>query len=243
MRSLPENSKALYEEAEDEFVPIFSEREETKADEILQACEEQSRLLIREAEEKAEELLEKAKAECQRLRTQAKEEGEAQGFAQGFDEGIRKGKQSYQEEAQKVLESLKADVTETVEDIARAKDRALEKYMDDLKFLTLEIAEKIIHVSIQSSQEIVKKMILSAADKLQRKQWARIYISGSQTELSLEADEVFLKELSRISENVKIERIHAKEGTCILELPDMIIDASVSTQLENIKEILTNAKG
>ena len=33
-----------------------------------------------------------------------------------------------------------------------------------------------------------------------------------------------------------------EQGTCIVELPGEIIDISVPTQLENIKDIINNAK-
>ena len=35
---------------------------------------------------------------------------------------------------------------------------------------------------------------------------------------------------------------HEEAGTCIIELPDEIIDASVGTQIENIKDIINNAR-
>ena len=34
----------------------------------------------------------------------------------------------------------------------------------------------------------------------------------------------------------------AEEGTCIIEMPNEIIDASAATQLENVKDILNNAR-
>ena len=53
----------------------------------------------------------------------------------------------------------------------------------------------------------------------------------------------FLNALSHLSDNVKIVTMDSdEEGICIIELPDEIIDASVSTQLENIKDILNNAR-
>ena len=53
----------------------------------------------------------------------------------------------------------------------------------------------------------------------------------------------FLDAMSKLSENIKIITMdNGEEGTCIIELPDEIIDASVSTQLENIKDILNNVR-
>ena len=59
----------------------------------------------------------------------------------------------------------------------------------------------------------------------------------------MNADTEFLEALSRLSDNIKIVTMdNEEEGTCIIELPDEIIDASVSTQLENIKDIINNAR-
>ncbi len=52
-----------------------------------------------------------------------------------------------------------------------------------------------------------------------------------------------MQELSKLSDNVKIIMLEEEDaGTCIVELPDEVIDMSVKTQLENIKEILNNAR-
>ena len=45
--------------------------------------------------------------------------------------------------------------------------------------------------------------------------------------------------LGHLSDRVRIiPMIDDESGTCIIEMPDEIIDASVSTQLENIREIM-----
>lgn len=119
----------------------------------------------------------------------------------------------------------------------------LEKYVDDLKRISLAVAEKIVQTSLQSSGDIVKRMILSATDKITRKQWAKIYLTKCETGVSMEVDAEFLDALSSLSDNIKIITMdNGEPGTCIIELPDEIIDASASTQLENIKDILNNVR-
>ena len=58
----------------------------------------------------------------------------------------------------------------------------------------------------------------------------------------IEGDVEFLNTLSDLSSNVKIIKMENEEqGTCILELPDEIVDLSVNTQMANIRELLDNA--
>ena len=42
--------------------------------------------------------------------------------------------------------------------------------------------------------------------------------------------------------HLDVYKRQGEEGTCIIELPDEIIDASVGTQMENIKDILNNVR-
>ena len=114
--------------------------------------------------------------------------------------------------------------------------------MDDLKRISLAVAEKIIQTSLQSSGDIVKRMILAATDKITKKQWAKIYITKCDTGISMDVDTEFLDAMSKLSENIKIITMdNGEEGTCIIELPDEIIDASAATQISNLRTILTDA--
>ena len=123
--------------------------------------------------------------------------------------------------------------------------KLLEEYLDDLKDISLAIGEKIIQTSLKSSSDVVKNMILAATDKLKRTAWAKIYIADSpEVEgREIQGDAELLDQLSKISDNVKIIVMgDAAPGTCIIELPQEVMDISVGTQMENIKEILNNAR-
>ena len=123
------------------------------------------------------------------------------------------------------------------------KTKLLEQYIDDLKRISLAVAEKIVQTSLKSSGDIVKRMILAATDKIRKKQWAKIYVTKADTGVSMEVDTEFLEAMSKLSDNIKIITMdNGEDGTCIIELPDEIIDASVGTQLENIKDILNNVR-
>ena len=58
----------------------------------------------------------------------------------------------------------------------------------------------------------------------------------------VQADGHLAEKLSRLSDNVKfIVMEDGKCGSCIIEMPDGIIDMSVDTQLENIHRLVGNA--
>lgn len=224
------------EEAEEE------EEEDTRAEEEEQEerfATEAANEIIAEAEKKAEQLLADARGQADILRQKA--------FRDGYDEGRQEGTREAYEEQRKLLDEevrqLQANAAEVINSVSIEKAKLLEQYVDDLKRISLAVAEKIIQTSLQSSGDIVKRMILAATDKITKKQWAKIYITKCDTGISMDVDTEFLDAMSKLSDNIKIITMdNGEEGTCIIELPDEIIDASVSTQLENIKDILNNVR-
>ena len=220
---------ALEEEKEEE-VPETEEAEEEQPD--IDALEAKAR-------EEAEQILEDARKQAEILREQAFEQGHEEGVTAGRQEAMQECRQEYEEE----VRIFRENASEFMDSIRQEKSIVIEKYLDDLKRTVLAIAEKVIHISLRSSENVIHRMIIAATDKLKKTEWAKIYITKCGTEISMEADVEFLNALSHLSDNVKIVTMDSdEEGICIIELPDEIIDASVSTQLENIKDILNNAR-
>lgn len=197
-----------------------------------------------------EEILEEARAQARQIISDARSQAELlrdQGYQEGQEKGREDGFQEAYEEQRRLLDAeiqeLKSNISEVIRSVSVEKEKLLEQYVDDLKKISLTVAEKVIQTSLQSSGDIVKRMILAATDKITKKQWAKIYITKCETGVSMDVDTEFLDKLSRLSENIKIVTMdNGEEGTCIIELPDEIIDASVGTQLENIKDILNNVR-
>lgn len=212
--------------------------EEETGNEYLQTVD-----IFEDAIRQAEEITSQAREEAERIRSEAREEGHHEGYDAGFEEGYQKAYEDYQAELEQQMSSFKADVKNAIEDVTVQKDAILEKYIDDLKKITLTIAEKVIQTSLKSSGEIIKRMIVGAAGKLKKTQWVKIYVSQNDAGMMIQGDVGLLNELSHLSGNIKIIAMeHAEDGTCIIELPEEIIDVSVNTQLENIKGILNNAR-
>lgn len=204
-----------------------------------QFATERANEILEEAERRAEQLLADARGQADILRQKA--------FRDGYEEGRQEGTREAYEEQRRLLDQeirqLQTNAADVIQSVSIEKTKLLEQYVDDLKRISLAVAEKIIQTSLQSSGDIVKRMILAATDKITKKQWAKIYITKCDTGISMDVDTEFLDAMSKLSDNIKIITMdNGEDGTCIIELPDEIIDASVSTQLENIKDILNNVR-
>ena len=58
-----------------------------------------------------------------------------------------------------------------------------------------------------------------------------------------EADADVVSELAKLSDNIKFVVMDKESsGNCIIEMPDEIVDISVDTQMDNIREILGNIR-
>lgn len=195
------------------------------------------------AMEEAARILDIANEEACLIKKEALEQGRSEGYEDGYQQGCKKAREEYDIRLQQELQSMQDELEKAIEEISIQKDKCMEQYIDSLKNVVLSIGEKIIRTSLQSSGEVIKRMIIAATDKMKRTEWAKIYITKYDYDFMVKADSTMVGELTYLSDNIKLVVMEQGDpGTCIIELPNEIIDASVSTQLENIKDILNNAR-
>ena len=191
----------------------------------------------REAEDRRDKALRDLEQELDELREQAKKEGYDIGFAQGIAEGRMEAHQELEAKAA----AQEKDIQAFLKDAVRARDQLLEDSKQDLKELALAIAEKVIRVSLKSSGDILIRMIESATAKRRRCEWVQVYIADCDARASAQTVPELTEALSRLSDRVRVIPMAGDEsGTCIIEMPDEILDVSVSTQLDNLRGILSN---
>ncbi len=194
---------------------------------------------LEEAKTLADEIIAKATKEAvdvkEQLMTQAKEQGYQDGFLLAKDEYLK----DVNAETTKIFKELR----KVIDDISGAKSDMLEDNVEQMKDVTIAVAEKIVQVSLRSSGEVIKKMIVAATDKMTAKEWVKIYVSKLDSAMIMQVDKAIVQELRTISNHVRIETIdNAAEGTCIIELPDQRIDASTNVQLSNMRELMNGAE-
>lgn len=244
--NIPKDLKQTKEHSSKELKILDEELEKIKLQESEKAKNEGLKI-IEQAKKEAEKIIRQGSIEAEEIKKQTEEKWSKLGYEQGFEKGSEEGQAKAYKEGNEELDKVKqryvSDFYEALQEVEIKKAEVLKKYLDDLAMLSVTIAEKVIYVSLKSSSEVIKKMILNASDNLNGKAWVKIYISKCDAELMSEWDTDLLDNLKHISEHIKIIPMEDKSaGTCIIELPDEVIDASVETQVENIKEILGNAR-
>jgi len=222
-------------EPEPEPQPDPLEYAQIQAQAILRDAEREA---ARETEEYRQKALHDLEDELDELRREAREEGYRRGLTEGLAEGHAQARTERAAMAQKQAGEIKA----FLEDAVAIRDRIYNECREELKDLALAVAEKVIRISLRGSSDILLRMIESATDKHKRCEWAQIYIADCDVKTMAYTIPELTAALAPIANRVRVIPMAGDDsGSCIIELPDVIIDASVSTQLRNMKEILDNA--
>ena len=199
-----------------------------EADRLLQQAQDDVERILRQAREDADARVEGVFAD-------AREDGYQDGYAAGMAQAAEESKRLREEQAQRQEE----EVHRFMEQAGVALDRQMDQSVDDLRDLALAVAEKVVCVSLKSSADVVSRMIQTAIDKRKKKEWVHIYISECDAKRLTQIPASLTEALSALSNRVRIIPMSDDEsGTCIIEMPDEIVDASTSTQLNNLRTIL-----
>ena len=195
--------------------------------------------ILEDARRQAEDYLVRRQMEAEQEAEQVRQQAQSEGYRQGYAEGLRQAGVEGQAELQKQREQQAEELQAFLEKATAAREELLRETRGELCELSLAIAEKVIHVSLNSSSEVVARMIQVATEKLKRREWVHIYVGGcAAKEVSAITPEL-MTALAGLSDHIKIIPLSDDEaGTCIIEMPDEIIDASASTQLKNIRDLI-----
>ena len=202
---------------------------------------------LEETREAVRRLIEDSRIEAEQIKSQARDEGheigEREGYEKGYIDGYEKAQQEVEKTLKKEADELLLELRDLIASVEQKKREMLEQYKDDLRDIAISIAEKIIRVSLKSSGDIIKRMIISATEGIMSKVWVKIYIARCDAEMAVNGDSMLINSISYVSDHIKIIVMENEApGTCILEFPDKVIDASTNTQIENIKEIISSSR-
>lgn len=196
-------------------------------------------LLLQDARVQAQKIVEQAKEDARREAEEIYEQARLEGSKAGYSEGMARAAQEAEKQQEAQAAQLGAEVQQFLDRASASMDELMDRNADDLRDLALAIAEKVVRISLRSSSEVVGRMIRSAIDKRKRKEWVHIYIADCDAKRMTQVPPSLSAALSALSSRVRIIPMADDEsGTCIVEMPDEIIDASASTQLSNIRNLL-----
>ena len=204
----------------------------------------QAELILNQAREDAEQILaqarQRAEAEQEEIRAGARDEGYREGYAQG----IAKAMDDSVRDREATAARLEKEVQSFLEKASLAREEMLLQTREELLELCLSIAEKVVRVSLKSSSEVIVRMIQTATERMKRQEWVHIYISGCDARQLAQISPALTTTLGALSQHIKVVPMGDDEGgTCIVETPEEIVDASVSTQMSNIRDVLYDQMG
>ena len=223
--------------------PAVFSGESPDAAESVDEIGSEVRKILEEARKEADDLLENARKRAEEEFEAAREAGYRAGYNTGYEESRRRAEGECRMAYEKELLAFQEDMKTALASVEKAKERCLKNYLDELKDCAIAIGEKVIQISLRSSGEVIRQMIISATEKLKKTEWVKIYINKSDYDMMMEADADIIDELSHLSDNIKFIVMDKEDnGSCIIEMPEEIVDVSVNTQIENIKDILENVR-
>ena len=210
---------------------------------MVEDAREQARQILLKANQMAGDILREAGKQAEQLKKTAIEEGCREGFEAGYKSGTEQAAMEQAEFFRHQEEEFRRDMEQAMASIGQAKEKSLRNYLEELKDCSVAIAEKVIHISLRSSGEVIKRMLVAETEKLRKTAWVKIYMEKTDYDMMAEADADVVSELAKLSDNIKFVVMDKESsGNCIIEMPDEIVDISVDTQMDNIREILGNIR-
>ena len=212
--------------------------EEVKSNEEIAIMQ---RKMLRDAAERAEKIINRANLEAEQIKKEAYDEGYNTGHQEGMADGHRAAQQQAEADFKMTIEKYQSAVAHSIIQIGEEREESFHRYLDELKDVAIAVAEKVIHISLETSGEIIKRMIIAEVEKMKKTEWIKIYIDKFDYEQLLSVDEDVAADLARISDNVKFV-VQDKEslGYAVIETPSEMIDIGVSSQIDNIRENLNS---
>lgn len=183
----------------------------------------------------AEKLLEDARVEAEKIRQEAHDQGYREGLDKGHEDGLNECSAAYADEIRRFHEETK----KALDEISETREKIVNDYIGELRDIAVNVAEKVIHVSLKTSGKVIEKMISEEAESHKKTEWIKIYIDREDYNLLAKTDADMARELSRITDNIRFVVMDGeKQGCLVMESPEEIVDMSVDTQMNNIRDKL-----
>ncbi len=163
--------------------------------------------------------------------------GESDGFDKGFLEGRTKAESQTQKETSEILDPLK-DALETADHLL---EDLVEKYEDQILSLIFKISEKVVLVSLEKDDEIVRHTILDALKSLVAPEEIVLNVASEDYEyIEMVKDDFFeaVGSLKRVA--VKSDPL-IKRGGCKIETATASISTDPASKLLAIHDAIKNA--
>lgn len=230
-----ENYKAEKEAEAHAFANEIVSKAKNEAFEILKKKNNEAMELKQKAEEEAGEIIEKAKSEAKTIENEILEkeskiltDARRRGYEDGWEEGIGKG----QEEVKRLIDRIQVILNATIE---KRNDVFVETEQQIIG-LVLLIAKKVIKVISDNQKNVVINNVVQALRKLKTRGDVAIRVNLADLELTSQHKKDFIEMLESVKSIKVLEDSTVDRGGCIIETDFGMLDARISSQLNEIEE-------
>lgn len=194
------------------------------SEKIISLANTERENILQQAMKKAEEINRQA-----RIKLEQAEEIKASALQQGYNEGAGQKAGEIDEAISKIDQSLQQLRDEQTEYFLT--------YQEELKNLALDIAGKVIHKKISEDDMTLNELVSQAVSSIKGVKWISAEISDKLPRLAQKLRKELCENTGE-GPSVEIRTKDIPEGSCIVQTSDGIIDASVSTQLDNLRKYM-----
>lgn len=201
---------------------------------IVAAGRNSAEKMIEDARSKTKAVFEAADEECKRLREKAEKEGFEAGFEAGKADAVKK--------CEKYLDTAGALLSE----INAKKEAYYISHEYELCETVLDMVRKITLSEIKTDPEVIDRIAANAAKSFRNSDYVKISLAQGEASRKFVTDKEFVKSLIPFIPEIDVEELDPEDappGTVVLDNGSEIIDASVPTQLDFLKEIMKNSHG
>ncbi len=201
---------------------------------IIESGNANAERMIEDAKAKTRAVFEAAEEECARLKETARREG--------FEAGFEAGKNDAVETCGKYLEAA----ARLIGEINAKKETYYISHEYELMETVLDMVKKITLSEIKTDPHIIDKIAANAAKNFRNSDYLKISLAEGEASREFVTDKEFVSSLISFIPEIEVEELNAgdaPEGTIVLDNGSEIVDASIPTQLEFLKEIMKNSKG
>lgn len=205
------------------------ERERTK---IVEDARTQANNITADAKASTMAVIEKAERECVKIKEIARQEGQSQGFAEGKAEALEKYRK-YVDAAGNLLSEINS-----------RKEAYYISHEEELRQTVFAVAEKVVHAELKASPEVIDNILADAARNFRNSDYIKIILKEEDMTERYRTDEKLINKIIPFIPEIEIVYDEdTEEGTIVLDNGSEIVDASIPTQLDFLKEILQNTRG
>lgn len=210
------------EEAAEEAKPTQAEILAAQAEAAKQEMEELSRRILKQAGDEAARITQAAQEKAEALRAAAQQEGYRDARA---------------EKSQEIAARIE-QVDRTLAELSRRQEEFFAEYTKQLETLAVSVAEKILADTVETDPTRMAKLVMQAVGSVKTEDWVTVEVSEQLPELVEYLKREYAETLAK--RQIEFSPEELPKGSCIIQTAAGITDASIATQLGNLRELIRN---